>query len=241
MTQPSSTKGLDPIRTPRVLVVDDERPIVEALAYNLRKEGFTVMTAESGEEGLSLARSQKPDVVILDIMLPAASGFQVCRALRQESDVPIIMLTAKAEESDRVLGLELGADDYVTKPFSMRELVARVKTILRRQRRAGAKKRPIAVADITIDPGKHTVTVRGFAVTLTPKEFRLLSLLATNPDQVFARETLLDRVWGEDAYVNDRTVDVHVRWLRMKIEEDPARPKRILTVRGFGYKLCSGA
>lgn len=236
MAAPSQS---EPGRAPRVLVVDDERPIVEALAYNLKKEGFLVTTAGSGEEGLHLARTTKPDLVILDIMLPGASGFQVCRVLRRESEVPIIMLTAKGEEDDRVLGLELGADDYITKPFSIRELVARVRTVLRRQRVTGAKKRPVQVADVHIDPVKHVVTVRGKPVELSPKEFKLLSLLASHPDQVFSRESLLDRVWGEEAFVEDRTVDVHVRWLRMKIEENPSKPKRILTVRGFGYKMSS--
>lgn len=234
-----AAKTLESGRAHRVLVVDDERPIVEALAYNLRKEGYVVLTANSGEEGLHLARAGKPDVIILDIMLPAASGFQVCRVLRRESDVPIIMLTAKGEESDRVLGLELGADDYVTKPFSIRELVARVKSVLRRQKSTSAKKRPICVADINIDPLRHKVTVRDTEVDLSPKEFKLLSLLAAHPDQVFSRETLLDRVWGQEAFIDDRTVDVHIRWLRLKIEEDAGKPKRILTIRGFGYKLSS--
>jgi phosphate regulon transcriptional regulator PhoB len=233
-------KSPDGTKSPRVLVVDDERPISEALAYNLRKEGIQVLTAESGEEGLRVARSAKPDLIILDIMLPGASGFQVCRVLRRESDVPILMLTAKGGEDDRVLGLELGADDYITKPFSIRELVARVKSTLRRQRSKAVKARPVEVADIQIDSLRHEVLVRGAKVDLSPKEFKLLSLLASNPDQVFSRETLLDRVWGEDAYVDDRTVDVHVRWLRTKIEEEPSRPKRIQTVRGFGYKLNSG-
>lgn len=234
-----ATSVLDSSRAQRVLVVDDEKPIVEALAYSLRKEGFSVLTAGSGEEGLHLARTTKPDLIILDIMLPAASGFQVCRVLRKESDVPIIMLTAKGEEEDRVLGLDLGADDYMTKPFSIRELIARVRTHLRRQKGPTGRKKPISVADVHIDPVKHRVTVRGEAVELTPKEFKLLSLLAGHPDQVFSRDTLLDRVWGEEAFVDQRTVDVHVRWLRTKVEEDPSNPKRILTQRGFGYKFSS--
>ncbi|MBI5708303.1 MAG: response regulator transcription factor [Armatimonadetes bacterium] len=234
-----ATSVLDSSRAQRVLVVDDEKPIVEALAYSLRKEGFSVLTAGSGEEGLHLARTTKPDLIILDIMLPAASGFQVCRVLRKESDVPIIMLTAKGEEEDRVLGLDLGADDYMTKPFSIRELIARVRTHLRRQKGPTGRKKPISVADVHIDPVKHRVTVRGEAVELTPKEFKLLSLLAGHPDQVVSRDTLLDRVWGEEAFVDQRTVDVHVRWLRTKVEEDPSNPKRILTQRGFGYKFSS--
>lgn len=234
-----ASSALDSSRSQRVLVVDDEKPIVEALAYSLRKEGFSVLTAGSGEEGLHLARTAKPDLIILDIMLPAASGFQVCRVLRKESDVPIIMLTAKGEEEDRVLGLDLGADDYMTKPFSIRELVARVRTHLRRQRATTGRKKPISVADVHIDPVRHRVTVRGEVVELTPKEFKLLSLLAGHPDQVFSRDTLLDRVWGEEAFVDQRTVDVHVRWLRTKIELDPSNPQRILTQRGFGYKFSS--
>jgi phosphate regulon transcriptional regulator PhoB len=226
----------------KVLVVDDEQPILEAVSYSLKKEGYEVLTAGDAEQGIELARSRKPDIVLLDVMLPSASGFDVCRLLRKEGNIPIILLTARAEESDRVIGLELGADDYVTKPFSMRELLARVKSVLRRTGAAleDATQRGAAVvevAGIRIDPSRYEVTVAERAVELTPREFDLLHFLATHPGQVFSRQTLLDRVWGRDAFVEDRTVDVHVRWLREKVEEDPSQPRRILTVRGVGYKL----
>ncbi len=225
----------------KVLVVDDETPILDAIAYNLRKEGYEALTADDANGGLEIARRDSPDLIILDVMLPSASGFDVCRLLRSESPVPIILLTARAEEMDRVIGLELGADDYVTKPFSMRELMARVKTVLRRSAVSGAEmqEQPIKIADIVIDSSRHEVTARGEAVTLTPKEFELLRFLAANPGRAFTRQTLLDRVWGADAFVGDKTVDVHVRWLREKIEPDPASPRRILTVRGVGYKFSA--
>ena len=225
----------------KVLVVDDEAPILDAIAYNLRKEGYEALTADDANSGLEIARRDLPDLIILDVMLPSASGFDVCRLLRAESAVPIILLTARAEEMDRVIGLELGADDYVTKPFSMRELMARVKTVLRRSAVTGADmpELPIRIADIVIDSSRHEVTAHGEAVTLTPKEFELLRFLAANPGRAFTRQTLLDRVWGADAFVGDKTVDVHVRWLREKIEPNPASPRRILTVRGVGYKFSA--
>jgi DNA-binding response OmpR family regulator len=222
----------------KVLVVDDELPIVEAVAYSLRKEGFQTATAGTAEECMEAVRAYQPDLIVLDVMLPSASGFDVCRALRKESNVPIIMLTARAEETDRVVGLELGADDYMIKPFSMRELVARVKTILRRAGNAPdvASDRPVRDGNLTIDPGRFEVTVGLRRVDLSPKEFDLLRFLVTHSGQVFSRQALLDRVWGADAYVEDRTVDVHIRWLREKIEMAPSQPERILTVRGVGYK-----
>jgi len=223
----------------KVLVVDDEAPIVEAVAYNLRKEGYEALTASDADQALQVARKQHPDLIILDVMLPSASGFDVCRTLRAEGDTPIIMLTARAEETDRVVGLELGADDYVTKPFSMRELMVRVKTILRRRTGNGHDpgSRFITSGDIEIDSERRHVKVRGEVVATPPREFELLRFLAANPDRAFSRQTLLDRVWGADAYVGDKTVDVHIRWLREKIEIDPANPKRLITVRGVGYKL----
>jgi phosphate regulon transcriptional regulator PhoB len=223
-----------------VLVVDDEAPIVQAVAYNLRKEGYHVLTASDAEECLEIVRQQPPDLIILDVMLPTASGLDVCRMIRhQQNAVPIIMLTARAEETDRVVGLELGADDYVTKPFSMRELMARVKSVLRRttaQEKAAALER-VEIGELRIDPERHEVTVRGKPVTLTPREFELLRFLASHPGQVFTRQVLLDRVWGADAYVEERTVDVHIRWLREKIEANPSHPEMLLTVRGVGYKF----
>jgi len=222
----------------KVLVVDDEVPIAEAVAYSLRKEGYLTATAGDAEQCLELVRTFQPDLIVLDVMLPSASGFDVCRVLRKQSEIPIIILTARAHETDRVVGLELGADDYMVKPFSMRELVARVKAILRRAGNApgAVGERPIRNGDLVIDPARFEVRVGERRVELSPKEFDLLRFLVMHPDQVFSRQTLLDRVWGADAYVEDRTVDVHIRWLREKIEKAPSRPERILTVRGVGYK-----
>jgi phosphate regulon transcriptional regulator PhoB len=226
----------------KVLVVDDENPIVEAVAYNLRKEGFQALTASDAEQCLEVARAEKPDLIILDVMLPSASGFDVCRMLRKQNDVPIIMLTARAEETDRVVGLELGADDYITKPFSMRELMARVKTVLRRTHTGAISTESIVkVGNLTVDPNRYEVTLGDKRIELSPKEFDLLRFMATHPGQVFSRQSLLDRVWGADAYVEDRTVDVHIRWLREKIEVNASRPERLLTVRGVGYKFRSEA
>src|SRR5579871_3018908 len=205
----------------KILVVDDEMPIVEVIAYNLRKEGYQTRTANDAEQCLDIARSEKPDLIILDVMLPSASGFDVCRTLRRQSDIPIIMLTARAEETDRIVGLELGADDYITKPFSMRELMARVKTVLRRSQTNEPEAQTILkMGNLVVDPQRHEVTVNENRVDLSPKEFELLRFFATHPGQVFTRQALLDRVWGADAYVEDRTVDVHVRWLREKIETE---------------------
>lgn len=223
-------------RRRKVLVVDDERPILEAITYNLRKAGYEPLTATDAEQCLTLVHEESPDVIILDVMLPSASGFDVCRQLRAYSRVPIIMLTARVEETDRVVGLEAGADDYVTKPFGMQELMARVKAALRRNE-TPLPAPPLRLGSIVIDPQRHTVTVSGRPVTTTRKEFDLLHFLAASPGQVFSRQALLDRVWGEDSYVEDRTVDVHIRWLRQKIEADPARPHWLQTVRGIGYKF----
>jgi phosphate regulon transcriptional regulator PhoB len=223
----------------KALIVDDELPILEAVAYNLRKEGYISLTAADAEECLEVVRKEKPDIIILDVMLPTASGFEICRLLRKQTTIPIIMLTARADESDRVIGLELGADDYVTKPFSMRELMARVKTVLRRTENTASQLSTdkIISGDLTIDSEKHLVIVRGQSVELSLKEFELLRFLAMHPGRAFSRQTLLDRVWGADAYVGDRTVDVHIRWLREKIEQDASTPKRLITVRGVGYKF----
>lgn len=223
----------------KILVVDDEKSIAEAVMFALRREGFHALTAATADECMRLFRNEKPDLIILDVMLPAGSGFEICRTIRQESDVPIIMLTARAGEVDRVAGLEMGADDYVTKPFSLREVAARVKAVLRRKQEVRNRSERIEVAGLTIDPSKHTLEVRGQMIELTRREFTLLLMLATNPDQVFGRDVLLDRVWGANAYVEARTVDVHIRWLREKIEVDPSKPRILLTVRGVGYKLST--
>ncbi len=223
----------------KVLVVDDEIPILDAVAYNLRKEGFQPLTAEDAEQCMRLAKSEKPELIILDVMLPSASGFDICKRIRSESHTPIIMLTARADETDRVVGLELGADDYVTKPFSMRELMARVKTVLRRSNAiTGNIEEVIDIGGIHIDSNRYEVSVNGDPVSLSPKEFDLLKFLARHHDQVFTRQSLLDSVWGPAAFVEDRTVDVHIRWLREKIEADPSQPRLLITVRGIGYKFC---
>ena len=221
-----------------ILVVEDEEPIAEAVAINLRKEGYRVITTGNGEDGLRLAKERKPDLVVLDLMLPVKSGYDVCRLLREETDVPIIMLTARGAEPDRVRGLEIGADDYVTKPFSMRELVARVRAVMRRKRQPATTPATYRIGNMELDTGRHTVKVNGKTLVMPPKEFGILAVLMANPGQVFSRARILDRVWGTDAYIDEHTVDVHVRWLRMKIEEDPNNPKRLLTVRGLGYKLA---
>lgn len=225
--------------TKRVLVVDDEAPILEAVAYGLRKEGFRVSMAANAEACMRIFRDEHPDLVILDVMLPSASGFEVCKKIRATKSTPIILLTARADERDKLTGLELGADDYVTKPFSVRELVARVKAVLRRG--GDTPKAPVTVTagDILIDEQRHEVVVGGEKITLSPKEFSLLAFMASNPGIAFSRQTLLDRVWGAEAYVDERTVDVHIRWLRSKIETDAAEPKRLVTIRGIGYKLIT--
>lgn len=221
----------------KILVVDDEQPILDAVSYNLEKEGYQVITAPDADTCLDLVRQEGPDLILLDVMLPSLSGFDVCRLIRKQRDVPIIMLTARADETDRVVGLELGADDYVTKPFSMRELMARIKAILRRA--AGpSTATTVTLGDLTIDLERHEARLGDRRLDLSPREFELLRFLAGHPGQAFSRQTLLDRVWGEDAYVGDRTVDVHIRWLREKIERNPSAPQRLLTVRGVGYKLC---
>lgn len=224
----------------KVLVVDDELPIVEAISYNLKKEGYSVVTAADAEQCLESARRDSPDLVLLDVMLPSASGFDVCRLLRKQGNIPIIMLTARADETDRVVGLELGADDYVTKPFNMRELMARVKSVLRRTSPQEGQNVPqplLHSGNLQIDPSRYVVRVNDQVVSVSPKEFELLRFLVTHPGQVFTRQVLLDRVWGAEAFVEERTVDVHIRWLREKIETNPSQPTRLLTIRGVGYKF----
>lgn len=228
----------------KVLVVEDEPTLLETLEYNLAREGYEVHTADDGPTALEVARREHPDLILLDVMLPGLDGFEVCRILRQEMSVPVLMLTARDEEVDKVVGLEMGADDYMTKPFSMRELLARVRAMLRRvemlQREAASAHDtapPIAAGDLEIDTGRHRVSLSGVPIALSPREFELLSFLASNRGQVLSRDVLLDRVWGYEYVGDTRTVDVHVRWLRQKIEADPGNPTHLLTVRGVGYKF----
>ena len=218
-----------------LLIVDDEPAISETLEAKFRREGYTTSTADSAEDGMRLFKRVKPDLVILDIMLPNRSGFDFCRAVRKDNQTPIIFVSARADEEDRVRGLEMGADDYVVKPFNMAELAARVKAILRRAQSEPASE-VIERGGLIIDPRTHEATLEGKPMTLSPKEFALLLFLAKHSGQVFTREALLDRVWGKDAYVTSRTVDVHIRWLRTRIEPDPNLPEKIVTVRGVGYK-----
>jgi DNA-binding response OmpR family regulator len=222
----------------KLLVVDDEPTILETVEIKFRREGYTTFTADSAEEGMRLFRRVKPDLVILDIMLPQRSGFDFCRAVRKESSTPILIVSARAGEEDRIKGLELGADDYVVKPFNLAELAARVKAILRRSTGEPVRE-VIERGNLRIDPRSHEAWLGSDSLTLSPKEFALLYFLASNPGHVFSRETLLDRVWGRDAFVSARTVDVHVRWLRTRIEPTPDEPTRILTVRGVGYKFAA--
>ncbi len=222
-----------------ILVVDDEKPIVEILQYNLEKEGYNVITAYDGEEALRIVESKHPSLIVLDIMLPLKDGFAVCREIRARWDVPIIMLTAKEMEMDKVLGLELGADDYVTKPFSAREVCARVKALLRRTklegRYPGINENKIRAGTIVVDQNEMQVYNLDKPVELTLREYNLLVYLITKPGFVFSREQLLDQVWGYDYIGDDRTVDVTIRRLREKMEQDPAHPEYIKTKRGVGY------
>lgn len=229
----------------KILVVEDEPALQEALAYNLTRQGYTVHTAGDGQAALDEARSFNPDLIVLDIMLPVLDGFEVCRILRQEMNVPILMLTARDDEIDRVIGLEMGADDYLTKPFSMREFLARVKAHLRRMRMIrdeaeinnALPKETIRSNNLTLDLTRREVLVDEKLVSLKPKEFDLLLFLARHRGQVLSRDLILERVWGWEFSGGSRTVDVHVRWLREKIELDPATPLRIITVRGAGYRF----
>jgi DNA-binding response OmpR family regulator len=240
----SKKKGKRREQKETILVVEDDLTLLETLEYNLAAEGYEITTAADGLTALEIARKEHPDLVLLDLMLPRLDGFEVCRILRQEMSVPILMLTARTDEVDRVVGLEMGADDYLTKPFSMRELVARVKALLRRVRlireemaeeQAKGDAQRLVFQDLTIDLDRRDVVVRGESIRLKPQEYELLLFLARHPGMALSRDLLLERVWGWDYGGGSRTVDVHVRWLREKIEDDPANPKRILTVRGVGY------
>ncbi len=220
----------------KILVVDDEPTILETVQHKLLREGYTVFTAPNAEEAVRLVRLTKPDLLILDVMLPQRSGFELARTIRKDSTVPIIFLTARTAEEDRVQGFDLGGDDYVLKPFSLTELAARVRSVLRRA--AGdAPSLTVESGDLKIEPRTHSVWLGGRLLELTPREFSLLHFLVRNAGQVFSREAILDRVWGQDVDVSPRTVDVHVRWLRELIEDVPARPRRLVTVRGVGYKF----
>jgi DNA-binding response OmpR family regulator len=225
---------------PRILLVDDELSVQKLLTYPLRKEGYDVIPALDGREALERLRDDNFDLVVLDVMLPRMDGFDVCRAIRSRSTVPIIMLTAKTEETDKVLGLELGADDYITKPFSVREFRSRVKAVLRRAALAQPEaqfEEPIDAGDLQIDFEKRSVVVRGEPAQLTYVEFEILAALAQAPGRVFSRTMLLERVWGDAAYRDPRTIDVHIRHLREKLEAEPKTPELILTVRGVGYRF----
>lgn len=223
----------------KVLIVEDDQSLTAALRYSLGKEGYTVVNAVDGAQALDIARAEKPDVIILDVMLPKMSGFEVCRILRKEMIVPIVMLTAREDEADKVVGLDMGADDYMTKPFSVRELLARVRAMLRRAEMQASKSagQAFRAGDIEVDIARHTVAKGAELVSLTPKEFDLLAFLVQNRGLVFTREHLLGKIWGYEFAGDTRTVDVHVRWLREKIEDDPAHPVCLVTVRGTGYKI----
>ncbi len=233
----------------KILIVEDETTLQETLAYNLKRQGYEVETAGDGLAGLEAARRARPNLIVLDLMLPGMDGFEVCRVLRQEMNTPVLMLTARDDEIDRVIGLEVGADDYMTKPFSMRELIARVKAMLRRVRlvreevSASAAQEPLpgpqamTFGNLVIDLGRREVRLNSEPITIKPKEYELLLFLAQHRGQVLSREFILERVWGWNYIGDSRTVDVHVRWLREKIEQDPGDPTRILTIRGAGYRF----
>jgi two-component system response regulator RegX3 len=233
------------MRQPVILVVEDESSFVDALTVGLTREGFRVEVAVDGAEALQRFETVQPDLVLLDVMLPKVSGIDVCRQLRKRSQVPIIMVTAKGAEIDTVVGLEVGADDYVTKPYRIRELVARMRAVLRRQQTASASapehdEDSLVVGGVFLDPNEHQVVVDGAVTQMPLKEFELLQLLMANAGRVLPREVLIDRVWGSDYVGDTKTLDVHIKRLRGKIEHDPADPTRIVTIRGLGYKFERG-
>jgi two-component system response regulator RegX3 len=236
-THPTQTTS----KKPRVLLIEDEPTLADTVAYALRMEGMDVVIARDGEGAIQAFRSDGPSIVLLDVMLPSLSGLDVCRLIRAESTVPIVILTAKDSESDKVAGLELGADDYVTKPFSMRELVSRLRAHLRRVGMLdGPASAPVPLVGgpVELDPERHEATVRGGFVAFTPKEFELLEAFLAAKGRLLTREFLIREVWGADYFGDTKTLDVHVKRLRQKIEDDPHRPKHILTVRGLGYKFA---
>jgi DNA-binding response OmpR family regulator len=261
-SSPVSGGGSALLEPRTILVVDDEPAITDSIAYTLRKEGYRVEIATTGPEALAAARRLRPDAIVLDVMLPGIDGLQVCRTLRAESTVPILLLSAKGEEIDRIVGLELGADDYLGKPFAMRELLARVRAMLRRVQMMGgisdapdrrdetrvatlpatqpeATEDVVRVGDLVVNRARREASIGERQLSLRPKEFDLLYFLASHPNVVHSRKVLLHRVWRYDFPIDTRTVDVHVRWLRQKIEQDPQVPARIETVRGFGYRLIA--
>lgn len=226
----------------KILIADDEKDIVELIAYNLEREGYAVVKAFDGQKALDAIDAEKPDLVVLDLMMPEISGMEVCRMVRRQAAtvaLPIIMLTAKSDPVDKILGLEVGADDYLTKPFHVRELIARIRAVLRRSERSSDDDAPESLdyAGLHVDLNSYQVTVDGKPVELSSREFRLLQFLIGHPGRVYSREQLLDRVWGDEAFVEPRTVDVHISRLRAAIEPDKENPKYILTVRGIGYKF----
>jgi DNA-binding response OmpR family regulator len=236
---------LDRLMADNIFIVEDEPILLETLAYNLKREGYDVETFTNGLDALESAKQGKPDLIILDIMLPGIDGFEFTRIFRQDKKVPILMLTARDDEIDRVLGLEIGADDYLTKPFSMRELLARVKAHLRRMRIIRAEldiesetnKNKLIFDNLEVNITRREVKINSQIINLKPKEYELLLFLGEHIGQVLSRDTLLEKVWGWDFSGGSRTVDVHIRWLREKIEEDPSNPKRIITIRGVGYRF----
>ena len=248
ITQDHAGKTME---NPTILIIEDEPALVDTLQYSLNRQGYQVLVATDGQLGIDIARQHKPDLIVLDVMLPKLDGFEVCRILRQEMNVPILMLTARSDEVDKIVGLEVGADDYLTKPFSMRELIARVKAQLRRVRlvreEVSIQQTPpvtestsaerMVFGNLVIDTIRHEVLLASTALHLKPKEYELLLFLARNRGIVLGRELTLERVWGWEYDGGSRTVDVHVRWLREKIEIDPANPTRIVTVRGAGYRF----
>lgn len=228
----------------KILIVEDELTLQETLAYNLKKQGYLVECAGDGQSAILKAKQHQPDLILLDIMLPGMDGFEVCRILRKDMLVPILMLTARDDEIDRVVGLEVGADDYLTKPFSMRELIARIKALLRRAKimqdinpAEGQDRKIYTFDNLVIDENRREVSLDGQALNLKPKEYDLLLFLGQHKGQVLSREMILEKVWGWDYFGDSRTVDVHIRWLREKIETDPAKPKRIITSRSAGYRF----
>jgi len=229
---------------PTVLIVEDEESFVDALVVGLKREGFLVKVARDGSQAVDMFEVVRPDLVLLDVMLPKMSGIDVCREIRARSRVPIIMVTAKAAEIDTVVGLEVGADDYVTKPYRLRELVARMRAVLRRAPRLDEEAvsgEVLEVGDVRLDPERHEVRVRGATVALPLKEFELLELLLANAGRVVTRDTLIDRIWGPHYVGDTKTLDVHVKRLRSKVEDDPSSPRRITTIRGLGYKFETAA
>lgn len=223
----------------KILLVDDDPILLDTLHYRLAQEGFQVITAGDGAMALEVARKERPDLMVLDLMLPELDGFDVCRILRKEADTPILMLTARENEIDKVVGLELGADDYLTKPFSLRELIARIRALLRRAGSAEAplKTTVLAAGGVEVDTARREAKLRGDRLTLKPKVYDLLAYLMANKGQALSREQLLEKVWGYVYEGDTRTVDVHIRWLREKVEADPSHPQLIETVRGYGYRL----